>query len=79
MLAEMPRDERVYLDRLRCPNGAAPAYTRAGDIGPGIYGSVVDLYRLECSDGTKAEVVIDMYHKGHVERSAIPGFTIVSP
>ena len=79
VLADMPKGERAYLDRLRCTDGSPPAYSRAGDMGPGAYGSVVDLYNLTCSDGTKADVVIDMYHRHHVEKAAVPGFTIVAP
>lgn len=29
-----PSGERAYLRRLRCPDGAAPAFDRAGSVGP---------------------------------------------
>src|SRR5262249_46588396 len=43
-----PPGQRDYLDHLRCSNGKAPTYARAGNMGPGIYGSIVDLYIVEC-------------------------------
>src|SRR5690606_22705589 len=29
----MPEGERAYLERLRCPDGVAPAHRRAGSVG----------------------------------------------
>ena len=77
VLADMPAGQAAYLARLRCPGGAAPAATRAGNLGPGPYGTIVDEYRVTCPDGTSAAVVMDMYHGGYVEAGAVPGFTIV--
>jgi hypothetical protein len=77
--AQDPAGQRAYLKRLRCPSGKAPSFERAGDVGPGIYGSIVDRYQVECKDGLKAEVIIDMYHRGYVEKQPVPGFTIVAP
>jgi len=77
--AKAPEGQRAYLKRLRCPNGKAPAFNRLGNIGPGIYGSIVDLYEIKCKGGLTAEVVIDMYHPDYVEMRPIPGFTIEAP
>jgi hypothetical protein len=74
--AHRPQGQRAYLGRLRCPGGDAPDFNRSGNLGPGVYGNIVDLYVLTCDDGTTAEVVMDMYHSGHVEERAVPGFTI---
>jgi len=76
---EMPPGERAYLSRLRCSNGQVPSYSRAGNIGPGVYGSIVDLYIVDCGDAVpgKVEVRMDMYHAGHVEDRPVPGFTII--
>jgi hypothetical protein len=73
--ADGPGGERGYLARLRCADGTAPAFERRGNVGPGIYGYIVDLYAVRCGD-TESEVRMDMYHR-HVEAQAVPGFTIV--
>jgi len=77
--AQMAQGQRAYLDRLRCANGARPNYDRAGSMGDGPYGNIVDLYNLSCGadGGETASVYMDMYHRGHVESRAIDGFTIV--
>jgi len=75
--ASHPQGQRAYLNRLRCSGGDRPSYERAGNLGPGVYENIVDLYVLGCKDGSKAEVVMDMYHDGYVENRPVPGFTIV--
>ncbi len=77
--ADMPAGQRAYLARLRCANGRAPAFGRIGNVGPGPYGSIVDAYSVTCAGSSPAEstVHLDMYHAGHVEAAAVPGFTIV--
>lgn len=75
-----PPGQRAYLNRLRCSNGAPPTFERAGNLGPGVYGSIVDLYIVECRGGTpaKSEIVMDMYFPDHVENRPVAGFTIVA-
>lgn len=75
--ANMPDGQRAYLSRLRCANGQAPEFHRAGNIGPGIYGYIVDDYRVSCAGAAPVSVIIDMYHV-HVEQQPVPGFTIVA-
>lgn len=77
--AAMPPGQRAYLQRLRCSDGRAPAFDRIGNFGAGVYGNIVDGYRVRCSGASPAETVIymDMYHRGHVEERAVPGFTIL--
>ena len=77
--ADMPAGQRGYLARLRCANGRAPAFNRIGSMGDGPYGSIMDAYSVTCAGSSPAESVVhmDMYHAGHSEAAAVPGFTIV--
>lgn len=74
----MPQGERAYLAKLRCSDGSAPAFAREGNVGIGVFGNIVDLYRLRCATGAPAEaaVYMDMYHPQHAESRAVPGFTL---
>lgn len=76
-----PAGQRAYLNSLRCSDGRAPSFYRAGNVGPGVYTSIVDLYIVDCGAALpgKVEVRMDMYHPGHVETRAVPGFTIAAP
>ena len=74
---EMPVGERAYLARLRCLDGTAPRYERQGSGGDSPYGNIIDYYALDCPGGATTQVIMDMYHPGHVEDRAVPGFTIV--
>lgn len=77
--AHMPPGQRAYLSRLRCSDSRAPTYERIGSMGAGPYGSIVDAYQVNCAGASPASSVVhmDMYHPGHVEAAAVPGFTIV--
>lgn len=77
--ADMPAGQRAYLSRLRCANGRGPAFERIGSFGAGPYGSIIDGYSVTCAGASPTETVVhmDMYHSGHVEAAAVPGFTIV--
>ncbi len=67
--------EREYLDRLRCPDGLPVTYKRAGNVGVGAFGHIVDLYDIECQDHKhRASVMMDFYFWGYRERRPIPGF-----
>lgn len=70
----MPQGQRAYLSKLRCADDSAPGFTRAGNVGPGPYGSIVDLYMVTCKDQPAVEVYMDMYHDGG-ETRPVPGFT----
>jgi hypothetical protein len=76
--SDMPPGERAYLERLRCNDGTAPAFERAGSVGEGPYGTILDLYQLRCSSGqpSTASVYMDMYHRDYSEDRPAPGFTI---
>jgi hypothetical protein len=71
----MPEGQRAYLSRLRCADGAKPAVTRQGNVGPGVYGSIVDLYDVTCPGAAPVKVHMDMYHDGP-ETRPVPGFTM---
>lgn len=77
--AEMPAGQHAYLRRLRCSDGRAPAFERSGNVGIGVYGNIVDAYAVDCGAAQpgRAEVYMDMYHRGYVEDRPVPGFTIV--
>lgn len=78
MRAALPEGQRAYLARLRCADGGAPKSQRVGNFGIGVYGNIVDGYAVDCGDAAPGQVRIfmDMYHPGHVEPRAVPGFTI---
>jgi hypothetical protein len=79
--ADMPGGQRAYLARLRCTNGAAPTWSRVGNLGSGVFGSIVDQYDLRCEGAhpPRTIIVMDMYFKGYVEARAIEGFKIAPP
>lgn len=74
--AAMPAGQRAYLARLRCADGQAPAYSRNGNLGGGVYGNIIDAYAVTCAGKDAVTVIMDMYHNGYVEDRPVPGFTI---
>jgi hypothetical protein len=77
--ADMPGGQRAYLNRLRCADGNRPTYSRVGSFGAGVYGRIIDGYEVLCKDSApeKSMIFMDMYHPGHKEPAAVPGFTII--
>jgi hypothetical protein len=71
----MPEGEIAYLRRLRCADGTPPAFNRAGSVGAGVYGSIMDLYLVTCTGKAPVEVHMDMYHDGPETRT-VPGFSL---
>jgi hypothetical protein len=71
----MPKGEWTYLGRLRCADGQTPATARTGNVGPGVYGNIVDLFTVTCPGAAAVEVYMDMYHDGP-ELRPIFGFTM---
>lgn len=79
---DMPRGERLYLSRLRCPGGAAPKFNRDGSDGMSPYDAIMDIYTVTCpeADGMEPQTIyMDMYHPNYREKRPVPGFTIVPP
>ncbi|MGB3710104.1 MAG: hypothetical protein WA985_00280 [Erythrobacter sp.] len=77
--ASGPPGQREYLSRLRCADTSRPAFERAGSAGLSTYGNIVDVYVVTCegSQPERREIYLDMYHRGHVETRAVPGFGII--
>ena len=77
----MPQGQRLYLSRLRCSDGQAPRYYRAGNVGPGPFGNIVDLYKVSCpgAQPLETDVYMDMYHGGFIESRIVQGFTDSTP
>jgi hypothetical protein len=73
-----PEGARAYLARLRCADGAAPRVGPSRPGGVGAYGTIVDLYPLDCGAAApgRAELIVDLYHEEHREQRAPPGFSI---
>ena len=73
-----PEGERAYIARLRCADGTVPKVGQRGSAGVGAFGTIVNVYPLDC--GTAApgcsDLVMDMYHSEHVEDRAAAGFAI---
>lgn len=76
----MVAGERNYLARLRCSDGAAPAFQRIGSMAATVYGSIMDGYDVVCAQGqpAKSMIYMDMYHPEHRETAAPPGFTLAA-
>jgi len=79
--ADMPGGQRAYLARLRCTNDAPPTWRRVGNLGSGVFGSIVDQYDVRCEGAhpPRSIIVMDMYFKDHVEARPIDGFEIAPP
>ena len=79
VLADMPPGQRAYLARLRCSDGQMPLASRIGSMGVHHSSHVIDGYGVTCASGQPSQTTIymDMYHSGHVETRAVPGFTLV--
>ena len=77
---EMPEGQRAYLASLRCADGTRPRYERAGNVGLGVYQSIIDLYQADCGDAApgKVEIYMNMYRPGHVETRPVPGFSVAA-
>jgi len=73
-----PNGERGYIARLRCADGLAPRVGNRGNTGVGVFGTIVDVYPLDCGDAAPGRVnlVMDMYHPSHAETRAPSGFTL---
>ena len=73
-----PNGERAYIARLRCADGSRPRIGQRGSAGVGAFGSIVDIYPLDCGAAAPGKVglVMDMYHEEHREERAPAGFAI---
>lgn len=73
-----PQGERDYIARLRCADGSRPQVGPRASAGIGAFGTIVDVYPLDCGNAApgRIELVMDMYHEEHREDRAPPGFGI---
>jgi hypothetical protein len=74
-----PAGERAYIARLRCADGASPRVGQRGSAGIGVFGTIIDIYPLDCGDAAPGRVslVMDMYHGPYREDRPAAGFTIL--
>lgn len=74
-----PPGEHAYIARLRCSNGVAPRVGQRHNDGVGAFGTIVDVWPLDCGDAApgRFDIVMDMYHPTHNETRAPEGFTLV--
>jgi hypothetical protein len=74
-----PEGERAYIARLRCADGSRPEVGQRSSGGVGAFGTIVNLYRLDCGRAApgRFDLVMDMYHEEHRETAAPAGFTLV--
>lgn len=74
-----PPGERAYIARLRCSDGVAPRVGQRHNDGIGAFGTIVDVYPLDCGDAApgRFNIIMDMYHPRHNETRAPVGFTLV--
>ena len=73
-----PHGERAYIARLRCSDGSPPRVGQRANAGVGAFGTIVDVYPLDCGNAApgRFELVMDMYHEEHREDRAPAGFTL---
>ena len=71
--------EHAYMRRLRCADGNAPRIGSRANIGVGVFGSIVDLWELDCggAEPGRFSLALDMYHDNHDETQAPAGLTLV--
>jgi hypothetical protein len=76
--AAMPQGQQAYLRRLRCADGEPPRFQRAGNLGQGVFSSIVDDYVVDCGPAApgKVHIIMDMYFPDYVEERPVAGFTI---
>ena len=70
--------EHAYIRRLRCADGNPPRVGPRANIGVGVFGSIVDLWELDCGDAApgRFSLALDMYHDNHQETQAPVGLTL---
>ncbi len=71
-----PGGQRAYIARLRCADGRAPQVGQRVNAGVGAFGTIVDVYPLDCGNAApgRFQLFIDMYHDDHSEMDVPPGF-----
>jgi hypothetical protein len=70
--------EHAYIRRLRCADGNQPRVGQRHNAGIGAFGSIVDVWPLDCGDAApgRFDLSLDMYHDNHEETQAPAGFSL---
>jgi hypothetical protein len=70
--------EHAYIRRLRCADGNRPRVGQRANVGIGAFGSIVDVWPLDCGDAApgRFSLALDMYHDNHEETQAPAGFSL---
>lgn len=73
-----PEGAQAYLGTLRCGDGKSPTVGTARQGGVGAFGSVLQLYPLDCGAAApgRVELNIDLYQEENPETRAPAGFQI---
>ena len=71
-----PEGAQAYLATLRCADGKSPRIGAARQGGVGAFGSVLQLYPLDCGSAApgRIELNVDLYQEEHKETRAAAGF-----
>jgi hypothetical protein len=73
-----PEGAQAYVARLRCGDGSAAKVGARREGGVGAYGSVMQLYPVDCGAAApgRVDLLVDIYHEENVETRAPAGFTL---
>jgi hypothetical protein len=73
-----PEGARAYLATLRCADGKSPRIGAAREGGVGAFGSVLQLYPIDCGGAApgRLELNVDHYQEEHSESRAPAGFSV---
>lgn len=73
-----PQGARAYIARLRCADGSRPVVGARSVGGVGAYGTLTELYPLDCGAAAPGRVAVafDFYHEEHVEGRPPAGFAL---
>lgn len=73
-----PEGALAYVGRLRCADGSAAKIGTRRDGGVGAYGSLVQLYPIDCGSTApgRVDLLVDIYHEENVETRPPAGFTL---
>jgi len=75
-----PEGAQAYVARLRCADGSAAKVGARRDGGVGTYGSVTQLYPVDCGAAApgRTDLIVDIYHAENVETRAPAGFRLAN-
>lgn len=73
-----PEGELAYVARLRCADGKPPSVGAKRPGGVGAYGTLVELFPLDCGAAPpgRVDILMDMYFEEIAETRAPAGFTL---